>query len=106
MCLKREILHDFNFSDPNALFFGVHSTGKIPTTKVGLDFYGYGLKNRRAAYNCTAGREMRHTGGWSRVWPHREKELRLRFRRRISVRVAAAMGEDWKKRSGYAKIMA
>jgi alginate export protein len=55
--------YDFNFSDPNTQFFGVHSTGKIPTTKVGLDFYWYGLKNRSATYNGTAGREMRHTVG-------------------------------------------
>jgi hypothetical protein len=57
--------YDFNHSDHNTEFYGVHSTGRVPASAVGIDLYWYALKHRQAVYLGTAGREIRHTLGAS-----------------------------------------
>ncbi len=55
--------YDFNQDDHNTEFIGIHSTGKVPRTKLGLDLYWYRLNHKNAIYNGTAGPESRHTVG-------------------------------------------
>jgi hypothetical protein len=55
--------YDFDPSDHSTAFYGVHSTGKVPSTGAGLDLYWYGLRRASAVYNGTSGRERRHTLG-------------------------------------------
>lgn len=55
--------YDFNRSDANTDFFGIYAAGKVPKTWVGIDLYWLGLEKDAAAFNDTAGREMRHSLG-------------------------------------------
>ncbi len=56
--------YEFNDTDNEVLFFGVHATGKTFVPGVSSDLYYYGLDvDRNVTFNGTTGEEERHTLG-------------------------------------------
>ena len=55
--------YEFNRSDSTTSLYGAYATHRVPDVNLGLDAYWIRLDRQGAAFNGTAGRELRHTVG-------------------------------------------